>query len=84
MKFKNLNYLVFFVYLISSSGSYSIERPDITNLIIHNEKKNWPNPTKFDPERFLTSTDRNPYAWIPFSAGGRNGSRFELFQNTVI
>ena len=39
MKFKNLNYLVFFVYLISSSGSYSIERPDITNLIIHNEKK---------------------------------------------
>ncbi len=39
MKFKNLNYLVFFVYLISSSDSYSIERPDITNLIIHNEKK---------------------------------------------
>ena len=39
MNYKNLNYLVFFIYLISSSGSYSIERPDISNLIIHNEKK---------------------------------------------
>jgi len=38
MKYKKLNYLVFFIYLISSSGSYSIERPDIKNLIIHNEK----------------------------------------------
>ena len=39
MKYKKLNYLVFFIYLISSGGSYSIERPDIKNLIIHNEKK---------------------------------------------
>tara|TARA_Y100000741_G_scaffold107447_1_gene80457 strand:+ start:401 stop:925 length:525 start_codon:yes stop_codon:yes gene_type:complete len=39
MKFKNLNYLVFFIYFISSSSSYSIERPDIKNLIIHNEKQ---------------------------------------------
>jgi len=39
MKYKKLNYLVLFIYLISSSGSYSIERPDINNLIIHEEKK---------------------------------------------
>jgi len=39
MKYKNLNYLIFFIYLISSSSSYSIERPDIKNLIIHDEKK---------------------------------------------
>ena len=39
MNYKNLNYLVFFIYLISSSSSYSIERPDIKNLIIHSEKK---------------------------------------------
>ena len=39
MKYKKLNYLVFFIYLISSSGSYSIDRPDINNLIIHQEKK---------------------------------------------
>ncbi len=39
MKYKKLNYLVFFIYLISSSVSYSIERPDLDNLIIHKEKK---------------------------------------------
>jgi len=39
MKYKNLNYLVFFIYLISSNVSYSIERPDIENLIIHKDKK---------------------------------------------
>ena len=39
MKYKKLNYLLFFLYLISSSVSYSIERPDVNNLIIHNEKK---------------------------------------------
>tara|TARA_B100000965_G_scaffold180698_1_gene150787 strand:+ start:323 stop:853 length:531 start_codon:yes stop_codon:yes gene_type:complete len=39
MKYKKLNYLVFLIYLISSSGSYSIERPNINNLIIHKEKK---------------------------------------------
>ena len=39
MKYKKLNYLVFFIYLISSSGSYSIELPDINNLLIHKEKK---------------------------------------------
>ena len=39
MNYKNLNLLVFLIYLISSSSSYSIERPDVKNLIIHNEKK---------------------------------------------
>ena len=39
MNYKKLNYLVLFIYLISSSGSYSIERPDINNLIIHKERK---------------------------------------------
>tara|TARA_B100001250_G_C19288399_1_gene566378 strand:- start:41 stop:571 length:531 start_codon:yes stop_codon:yes gene_type:complete len=39
MKYKKLNYFVFIIYLISFSGSYSIERPDINNLIIHKEKK---------------------------------------------
>ena len=39
MNYKNLNYLVFFIYLISSSSSYSIEPTDIKNLIIHKEKK---------------------------------------------
>ena len=39
MKFKNLNYLVVIIYLISSGIAYSIDRPAIKNLIIHKEKK---------------------------------------------
>ena len=39
MKFKNLNYLVIITYLISPSFAYSIDLPDIKNIIIHKEKK---------------------------------------------
>jgi cytochrome P450 len=43
---------------------------------IHKDAKVFPNPDKFDPERFaessLISDERSPYAFIPFSAGSRN------------
>jgi len=39
MKFKNFYYYIIFLYLLSFSASYSIEQPDIKNLIIHKEKK---------------------------------------------
>ena len=39
MKFKYFYYFTIFLYLISSGTSYSIEQPDIKNLIIHKEKK---------------------------------------------
>ena len=52
MYYKNLNLLVILIYLISSSSSYSIERPDIKNLIIHNEKK------KIDNVDFFNSTNK--------------------------
>ena len=39
MKFINIYYFTVFLYLISSGTSYSIEQPDIKNLIIHEEKK---------------------------------------------
>ena len=52
MYYKNLNLLVILIYLISSSSSYSIERPDLKNLIIHNEKK------KIDNVDFFNSTNK--------------------------
>jgi len=57
MKYKKLNYLVFFIYLISSSGSYSIERPDINNLIIHKEKKTIGKVEFFNSKKIKESLD---------------------------
>ena len=39
MKIIFFNYLIIIFYLISSSVSYSIERPEIKNLIVHKDKK---------------------------------------------
>ena len=39
MNFKNFNYFVSIIYLISTSFSYSIDFPDIKNLVIHKENK---------------------------------------------
>ncbi len=43
---------------------------------IHHDANVYPNPEKFDPERFvetsLISNERSPFAFIPFSAGSRN------------
>ena len=55
MKFINLNYLVIIFYLISSNFSYSIERPDIKNLIIYNQKKKIENLEFLDSKGYKTS-----------------------------
>ena len=39
MKIIFFNYLLIIFYLISSSVSYSIEPPEIKNLIVHKDKK---------------------------------------------
>ena len=39
MKIINLKYLILLIYLISSNYSYSIERPENKNLIIHKDMK---------------------------------------------
>ena len=57
MKYKKLNYLLFFLYLISSSVSYSIERPDVNNLIIHKEKKTVGNVQFFNSKKNKVSLD---------------------------
>ncbi|XP_026474277.1 cytochrome P450 9e2-like [Ctenocephalides felis] len=51
---------------------------------IHRDPKYYPNPTKFDPERFSDENKQNikPFTYLPFGVGPRSciGSRFALME----
>ncbi|KAH1009415.1 hypothetical protein HUJ04_001774 [Dendroctonus ponderosae] len=46
----------------------------VSILDLHRDEKYWPNPLKFDPDRFLTENVANiqPCTFIPFSTGPRD------------
>ncbi|KAK4873882.1 hypothetical protein RN001_013242 [Aquatica leii] len=55
---------------------------------IHLDPKYYPNPEKFDPERFNDENKHNilPYTYLPFGVGPRNciGSRFALLEGKLV
>lgn len=84
----------FFGRIISEDtkvGQYRLFQGDtamVLAFMVHRDEKHWPNPEKFDPDRFLpeNSIDRHPYAYIPFSAGRRNciGQKFAQMEEKVL
>ncbi|XP_011190025.2 probable cytochrome P450 4ac1 [Zeugodacus cucurbitae] len=65
--------------ILSAGSQINIHIYDIMR-----DERHFPNPSKFDPDRFLpeNSLNRHPFAFVPFSAGARNciGQRFAMLE----
>ncbi|WP_158603484.1 cytochrome P450 [Micromonospora radicis] len=58
----------------------------ITPWVTHRHPEFWPDPERFEPDRFLGRQERPRYAYFPFGGGSRSciGEHFALLEMTAL
>ncbi|MBO0938322.1 cytochrome P450 [Fibrella sp. HMF5335] len=72
-------------------GPYRIPKGDtvvVSPYLLHHDPTNWPDPERFDPDRFAPGADagRPAYAYLPFGGGPRLciGNQFALMEMQIL
>ncbi|KAK5641881.1 hypothetical protein RI129_010428 [Pyrocoelia pectoralis] len=70
---------------------FNIKKGDVVMMVtygMHMDEKYFPNPDRFDPERFNKENRKNitPYTYMPFGLGPRSciGNRFALLEAKIL
>lgn len=70
-------------------GGYAVPAGTLVLVVpwtTHRDPRFWPDPERFDPMRFVGEHDRPPFAYLPFSGGGRAciGRHLALLESTIM